>query len=115
MVLGSSELPPGDRIAPHRHLAQDEIILILRGTGRVRLNDQQYTATTGGTIFIPQGTCIELTNIGSDTLSNVFVFSSPGFEPALREVSSREGEPAKSISPSERAAAFHKGHAETDC
>ncbi|HEU4558403.1 MAG TPA: cupin domain-containing protein [Longimicrobium sp.] len=115
MVLGSSDLPPGDRIAPHRHLAEDEIILILRGTARVRLNDQQYTATTGGTVFIPQGTCIELTNIGSDTLSNVFVFSSPGFEQALRGVSSREGEPPKVVSPSERAAAFHRGHAETDC
>lgn len=115
MVVGSSDLPPGDRIAPHRHLAEDEIIVILRGTARVRLNDQQYTATTGGTVFIPQGTCIELTNIGSDTLSNVFVFSSPGFERALREVSSREGEAPKVVSPSERAAAFHKGHAETDC
>ena len=115
MVLGSSDLPPGDRIAPHRHLAEDEIILILRGTVRVRLNDRQYTATTGGTVFIPQGTCIELTNIGSDTLSNVFVFSSPGFEQALRGVSSREGEAPKAVSPSERAAAFHQGHAETDC
>jgi quercetin dioxygenase-like cupin family protein len=42
MVLGSSDLPPGDRIAPHRHLAEDEIILILRGTARVRLD----TSTT---------------------------------------------------------------------
>jgi len=115
LVLGSSDLPPGDRIAPHRHLRQDEIILILTGTAKVRLGNQEYTATQGGTVFIPQGTCIELTNIGTDTLRNVFVFSSPGFERALREVSSGEGEPPKRVSPADRAAAFHLGHAESDC
>jgi quercetin dioxygenase-like cupin family protein len=118
MVLGSSDLPPGDEIRVHRHLQEDEIILILRGTARVQLGAREYTATAGGTVYIPQGTCIALTNIGRDTLTNVFIFSSPGFEQVLREVSSREGEPVKPVSPDERAAAFHRGHAvagPTDC
>lgn len=118
MVLGSSDLPPGDAIGAHRHLAEDEIILITRGTARVRLGTRDYTATAGGTVFIPQGTCITLTNIGKDTLTNVFIFSAPGFERVLREVSSREGEPPRPVTPADRAAAFHRGHAEagpTDC
>lgn len=48
----------------------------------------------------------------------MFVFSSPGFERVLREVSSAEGAPPKLISPAQRAAAFQRGHAEagsTDC
>lgn len=34
MVLGSSDLPPGDAIGIHRHLQEDEIIVITRGTAR---------------------------------------------------------------------------------
>lgn len=118
MVLGSSDLPPGDAIAPHRHLQEDEIILITRGTARVQLGARSYTAGPGAAVFIPQGTCIGLTNIGADTLTNYFVFSSPGFEQVLRDVSTAPGEPPKAVSPAERAAAFHRGHAEAsppDC
>jgi quercetin dioxygenase-like cupin family protein len=118
MVLGSSDLPPGDAIGVHRHLREDEIILVTRGTARVQLGKQHFTATAGGIVFIPQGTCIALANAGPDTLTNVFIFSSPGFEQVLREVSSAEGAPRKSISAAQRAAAFHRGHAEAapgDC
>jgi quercetin dioxygenase-like cupin family protein len=118
MVLGSSDLPPGDAIGLHRHLKEDEIILVTRGTARVQLGTRHFTARAGATVFIPQGTCIALANGGSDTLSNVFIFSSPGFEQVMREVSSPEGAPPKRVSPAERAAAFHRGHAEagpTDC
>jgi quercetin dioxygenase-like cupin family protein len=118
MVLGSSDLPPGDEIRLHRHLQEDEIILITRGTARVQLGNRQYTAGAGGVVFIPQGTCVAVTNAGTDTLTNVFVFSSPGFEQVLRDVSSPAGAPPKVISPTERAALFHRGHAEaapTDC
>src|SRR4051794_36395894 len=31
LVLGSSDLPPGDGIGVHRHLQEDEIIVITRG------------------------------------------------------------------------------------
>ena len=118
LVLGSSDLPPGDAIPVHRHLQEDEIILITRGTARVQLGSERYTAVAGATVFIPQGTCIAIANAGTDTLTNVFIFSSPGFEQVLREVSSRAGAPPKTMSPAERAAAFHRGHAEAgpiDC
>jgi len=117
-VVGSSDLPPGDAIGVHRHLREDEIILITRGTARVQLGKEYFTGGPGTTVFIPQGTCIAVQNVGADTLSNTFVFSSPGFEEVLRAVSSPAGAPAMSVSPSERAAAFHRGHAEagpTDC
>ncbi len=118
MVLGSSDLPPGDAIGVHRHLREDEIIFITRGSARVQLGSKFFTGGPGTTVFIPQGTCIAVANIGTDTLTNIFVFSSPGFERVLRAVSSPAGEPPKSVSTAERAAAFRKGHAEagpTDC
>ena len=114
MVLGSSDLPPGDGIGVHRHLQEDEIIVITRGTARVQLGKQFMTASAGATVFIPQGTCIGVMNIGSDTLSNFFVFSSPGFERALRAVSSAPGEPPKPLTPQLRKAAFHDAHAVAD-
>lgn len=118
MVLGSSDLPPGDAIGVHRHLREDEIIIITRGTARVQLGTQYYTAGPGTAVFIPQGTCIAVENVGPDTLTNLFVFSSPGFEQVLRAVSSAAGEPARSISPARRAQVFRTGHAEAgprDC
>jgi len=118
MVLGSSDLPPGDGIPVHRHLREDEIIVITRGTARVQLGAKFYTAGPGATVFIPQGTCIAVSHIGADTLSNVFIFSAPGFEQVLRAVSSPAGAPPKQVSPEERATAFHHGFAEAgplDC
>lgn len=114
MVLGSSDLPPGDAIGVHRHLQEDEIIVITRGTARVQLGRQFLTASAGATVFIPQGTCIGVTNVGADTLSNFFVFSSPGFERALRAVSSAAGEAPKPLTPELRRAAFHDAHAVAD-
>ena len=114
MVLASSDLPPGDEIKVHRHLGEDEIIVVTRGTARVQLGKEQHTAVPGATVFIPQGTCIALVNTGRDTFSMFFVFSSPGFERVLREVSSPAGAPPKPLTAAQRAAAFHRGHAEAD-
>lgn len=111
LMVGYSDLSPGDAIGVHLHLQDDEVMVITRGTGRVQLGDEFHTASAGATIFIPRGTCIGLTNVGSDTLSNFFVFSSPGFEKALRAVSTAPGEPVKPLTPELRAAAFHDGHA----
>jgi quercetin dioxygenase-like cupin family protein len=118
LVLGRSDLPPGDSIGVHRHLREDEIILITRGTARVRLGTTQYTAGPGAAVFIPQGSCIAVANAGGDTLTNFFIFSAPGFEEVLRAVSSKAGAPPKTVTPAERAAAFRHGHAEAspaDC
>jgi quercetin dioxygenase-like cupin family protein len=114
MVLGSSDLPAGDMIGMHRHLREDEILIVLRGKAEVQLAGRKYEAGPGGTVYIPQGTCIAVANAGRDTLTTIFVFSSPGFEQVLREVSSREGEPPKHVSPSDRMDAFHRGHAEAN-
>jgi quercetin dioxygenase-like cupin family protein len=118
LVMATSDLPPGDTIGVHRHLREDELILVTRGMARVQLGKREYTAGPGTTVFIPQGTCIALANAGRDTFSMAFVFSSPGFEQVLRELSSPEGAPPKQYTKETRAAAFERGHAEagsTDC
>ena len=37
----------------------------------------QFAEPSGGAVYIPQGTCITVTNVGSNTLTDYFVFSSP--------------------------------------
>jgi quercetin dioxygenase-like cupin family protein len=111
LMMGASDLPPGDAIGVHRHLREDEIIVITRGTARIQLGREFFSAGAGATVFIPQGTCIGLINVGTDTLSNFFVFSSPGFERALRAISSAPGDAPKTVTPEARAAAFREGHA----
>ncbi|GAC1648942.1 MAG: hypothetical protein NVS4B3_05260 [Gemmatimonadaceae bacterium] len=118
MVLGTEDIGPGDAIGVHRHLREDEIIFIHRGSARIQLGARHYAAGVGATVYIPQGTCVAVANAGSDTLNMVFVFSSPGFEQVLRDVSSRENDPPKIVPPADRIAAFHRGHAvvnPTDC
>jgi quercetin dioxygenase-like cupin family protein len=112
MIMATSDLPPGDTIGLHRHLKEDEIIFVIRGTAQVRLGTGQYTGRPGSTVFIPQGTCIAIANTGADTSSLAFVFSSPGFERVLRELSSVPGAPPKPFTPERRAAAFDRGHAQ---
>lgn len=112
MILATSDLPPGDSIGVHRHLSEDEIILVTRGAAQVQLGKDTYTADQGSAVFIPQGTCIAVRNVSQDTFSIAFVFSSPGFERVLRELSSVPGAPPQPVTPEKRAAAFQRGHAE---
>src|SRR4051812_45635263 len=41
LVMGSEELQPNARIPKHKHLIQDEILLIQTGTAHVWLGDQE--------------------------------------------------------------------------
>ena len=41
----------------------------------------------GATVFIPANTWISVTNIGTDAISAIFIFSAPGFEEFMRALS----------------------------
>jgi oxalate decarboxylase/phosphoglucose isomerase-like protein (cupin superfamily) len=46
----------------------------------------------GATVFIPAHTLISISNVGSDALRILFIFSAPGCEDFMRAASVREGE-----------------------
>jgi quercetin dioxygenase-like cupin family protein len=110
LVLGTEELPPGARIRPHRHLAQDEILLIQTGTAHVRLGDQERDVHAGGLVFIPRNTWIGLKNIGAEAISLVFIFSAPGFEDYMRCTSVAASQKAIAITREELKSCAHDGH-----
>jgi quercetin dioxygenase-like cupin family protein len=112
LVLGTEEIPPGGVIPRHKHLEQDEILLIQTGTAHVTLNDKEYDVHAGGMVFFPAQTWVGLKNIGKDSISLVFIFSAPGFEDNMRCGSVPAGQSAPPINTDELRACAHEGHVE---
>ena len=112
LVLGTEVIPPGGVIPRHKHLEQDEILLIQTGTAHVTLNDKEYDVHAGSMVFFPAQTWVSLKNIGKDSISLVFIFSAPGFEENMRCSSVRAGQPAPPITTDELRTCAHKGHVE---
>ena len=103
LVLGTEDLPPGAKIDRHRHPGSDEILFLQNGRARVNLGDMVREVHGGATIFIPANTWIAVTNIGTDAISAVFIFSAPGFEDFMRAESARDGQKILPLSKAEDA------------
>jgi quercetin dioxygenase-like cupin family protein len=112
LVLGTEELAPGAGIPKHRHLGQDEILLIHSGTAHVWLGDLERDVHAGGLAFIPAYTWISLKNTGTEPISLTFIFSAPGFEDTMRCNSVPGDETPTPITPEQHADCAHEGHAE---
>lgn len=67
------------------------------------VGDRTSEVHGGATIFAPANTWIEVTNIGSEAISGVFVFSAPGFEEFMRAESVPEGERVTPLTKAEDA------------
>jgi quercetin dioxygenase-like cupin family protein len=112
LVAGTEEIAPGATLPKHRHLAQDEIVLIHSGTAHVWLGDQERDLHAGGLLFIPANTWISAKNIGTEPISLTFVFSAPRFEDTMRCNSVPAGETPTQITPVQQRDCAHLGHAE---
>ena len=112
LVAGTEEVAPGAALPKHRHLVQDEIVLVHSGTAHVWLGDQERDLHAGGLVFIPANTWISAKNIGTEPVSITFIFSAPGFEETMRCNSVPAGETPTPITPDEQKECAHLGHAE---
>lgn len=101
LVVGTEEMPPGNRIPTHKHLYEDEVIFVHKGAVRVTLAGQQYSAGTGATVFIPHGNWIGVENVSNEPAMILFFFNKPAFEQCLRAISSRPGKQFTMPSPDE--------------
>jgi len=110
LVLGTETIPPGGQIARHKHLGQDEIVLVETGSARVWLGSEERDVHAGAVVFIPSDTWIGLKNNGNENISLTFVFSAPGFEEFQRCISVPAGSPALPLSREEFQACQHEGH-----
>ena len=112
LVLGTEQIRPGGRIRTHKHLEQDEVLLIETGTAHVRLGEQEADVHAGGLVFIPANTSIALQNSGSEAINLVFIFSAPGFEDYMRCTSVPSGYSPTPITLAELKNCAHQGHVE---
>jgi quercetin dioxygenase-like cupin family protein len=112
LVAGTEDLAPGAAITKHRHLVQDEIVLIHSGKAHVWLGDQERELHAGGLVFIPANTWISLKNTGAEPVSLTFIFSAPGFEDTMRCNSVPASEPTTTITPEQQEECAHLGHSE---
>jgi len=103
LVFGTEDVPPGGKIDRHRHPGADEILFLQNGRARVNLGDRTREVHGGATVFIPANTWIAVTNIGTDAISCVFVFSAPGFDAFMRAESVMEGEKIMPLTKAEDA------------
>ena len=111
LVLGTEELQPNARIPKHKHLIQDEILLVQSGTAHVWLGEKESEVHAGGMVFIPSDTWISLKNTGREPVSLVFIFSAPGFEETMRCNSVPANEKPTPLTPEQRKECSHLGHA----
>jgi quercetin dioxygenase-like cupin family protein len=112
LVAGTEEVAAGATLPKHRHLVQDEIVLVHSGTAHVWLGDQERDLHAGGLVFIPANTWVSAKNIGTEPVSLTFIFSAPGFEETMRCNSVPAGETPTQITPEEQRECAHLGHAE---
>jgi quercetin dioxygenase-like cupin family protein len=110
LVMGTEDITPGDEFPTHKHLRQDEILYIEKGTVHVHLGDQERNLHAGGTVFIPAYTWVSVKNAGTETVSVVFIFSAPGFENYMRCDSVLPNEKVTPLSPEGQKACSHDGH-----
>jgi len=103
LVFITEDVPPGGMIDRHRHPGADEIIFLQNGIARVTLGDKVKEVHAGATVFAPANTWIEVTNIGTDAIHGVFVFSAPGFDDFMRAESAPEGEKITPLTKAEDA------------
>jgi quercetin dioxygenase-like cupin family protein len=113
LVAGTELLAPGATLPKHRHLVQDEILLIDGGTAHVWLGDQERDLHAGGLVFIPANTWISGKNIGATPIALTFVFSAPGFEETMRCNSVPAGETPTAVTPEQQKDCAHLGHSES--
>jgi quercetin dioxygenase-like cupin family protein len=110
LVMVTEDMAPGDEFPMHKHLGQDEILYIVKGTVHAHVGDQERDLHAGATVFIPALTWVNVKNAGTDTASVVGVFSAPGFEDYMRCDSVLPNEKVTPLSPAQMKACEHQGH-----
>jgi quercetin dioxygenase-like cupin family protein len=93
MSFLASSLPPGDVIPIHKHLNEDEIIFIHKGTGILTVGEKEYPITEDLVAMVPRGVWHGIKNTGKKFIQMRFAYSPAGFEGYFREVGTPVGKP----------------------
>ena len=79
LTLGIANLPPGGALREHRH-TQEEVYLVLEGSGLVRVGDEELIVEAGSAVFVPGDALHSCENTGMSDLRVAYVFPADSFE-----------------------------------
>jgi len=66
-------LPPGASIGPHQHEREDEVYIVVKGTGLLEDGGTRTRVSAGDAILTGKGASHAIANAGTDTLEIVAV------------------------------------------
>ena len=89
----SESFRPGDSLPIHKHLNEDELIFLHKGSGLFTLGDKQYQINEGAVALVPKGIWHGLQNNGTENIEMRFGYTPSGFEGFFREVGTPVGQP----------------------
>ena len=69
--------PDGGQVPWHNH-PQEEVYVVLRGTGEMCVGDERAEITEGQAVYISSGEYHQLTNIGSEPLHMLYCYAPAG-------------------------------------
>ena len=79
LTLGIASLPPGGALREHRH-TQEEVYLVLEGSGLVRVGAEELAVEAGSAVFVPGDALHSCENTGASDLRVAYVFPADSFE-----------------------------------
>lgn len=79
LTLGVARLPPDGVLREHRH-SQEEVYLVLEGSGLVRVGPEKVSVEAGSAVFIPGDVVHSCENTGVTDLRVAYVFPADSFD-----------------------------------
>ena len=76
--VGNVTLEPNGGQVPWHNQDQEEVYIIVEGTGEMCLGAERQTVTAGQAIYIPSGVFHQLTNVGSTPLRMIYCYGPAG-------------------------------------
>jgi quercetin dioxygenase-like cupin family protein len=104
----SESFKPGDTLPVHKHLNEDELIFLHKGSGLFTLGEKQFNISEGAVALVPKGVWHGLQNTGSENIEMRFAYTPSGFEGFFREVGTPIGQPFVKKNMEERKAIAKK-------
>ena len=89
----SESFKPGDAIPIHKHLNEDELIFIHKGSGIFTLGEKDFNVAEGAVALVPKGIWHGLQNTGTENIEMRFAYTPAGFEGWFRELGTPLGQP----------------------
>jgi quercetin dioxygenase-like cupin family protein len=77
-AIGYVTLEPRGGQVPWHNQAQEEVYLVLDGTGEMCLGEERQIVTSGQAVYIPSGVFHQLTNIGDAPLRMLYCYGPAG-------------------------------------